>query len=171
MILNSFGSKDYFPIQSINQGTMLQRTGHMLEIKDTPVFTYLVYQRDLNTDVDTLKKEIGNILFNLAPDKDVVLDMSNIKNISSSEIGIIVKVRNQCNGRNRIIRVVANPMLKKMLDSTGMSKLSDLLIYETREQFAEELKKLIPPIKKRTMGAASACLFNRFSLRWPSQKP
>jgi anti-anti-sigma regulatory factor len=125
------------------------------EKKDTSIFTYLFYKREHSGDFEAIKRELLILTSKLSDGKDIILDLSSLSTISSVEIGFVARIINTLKGSTRQLRIVANGQIKRMLDSTGITKLPNLIIYETREQFVEEIKKIAPHENPATQNSNS----------------
>ena len=112
-----------------------------ISVKDSGTFIYINYHRQEYKDSDRLKRTLSNQSSALAK-KDVILDVSSCNSFTSPEIGSVVRLLGDFKDTPRYLRLVINPEIKKALESTGVISLPNLVLYETKEQFVEELKKL-----------------------------
>ena len=103
---------------------------------------YISYHRQEFRDAEQLKRMLGNQTSALAAaDKDVVVDFSTCNSITSPEIGALARVLQAFENTSRYLRVVTNPEVKQSLESTNLTKMQNLVLYDNQQQFIEEVKK------------------------------
>ena len=108
----------------------------------TEQFIYLRYVRKEYKDFSLFKRELENMLSSTVGDRDVVVDFSGSVGISSSEIGLLVRLINKFRGTARYLRVVGTEQITKTLKSTNIHKLENLTIYNDQREFVEQVKKI-----------------------------
>ncbi|MBD3321815.1 MAG: hypothetical protein GF350_12030 [Chitinivibrionales bacterium] len=113
-----------------------------IEKTDTPQFTYLRYQRDGHRDYEKMKQELSCFSSKLSEPKDIVLDLSYLNNISSPEIGAIVRLASDLKGTGRYLRLIPSSQIKGVIDSSNIGRLEHLVVYNDRKVFVNHLKKL-----------------------------
>ena len=115
-----------------------------IKVSEHEQLVYVSYQRQEFKDSDQLKRILGNQTSPLI-EKDVVVDFSGCNCLTSPEIGAVARLLQAFQGSTRYLRIVTNPDVKKMLESTNVTRLSNLVIYDNQQQFIEEVKKSAKP--------------------------
>ena len=110
--------------------------------KVTDHFTYISYTRESYNDVTGFKRALENLLGKTAADRDVVVDLSASSGVSSSEIGLLIRLLNSFKGTARFLRIVGNEQITKTLLLTKIDKLGNLVIYKDQEEFVKKVKEL-----------------------------
>jgi len=113
-----------------------------LKKRTTEQFIYVNYQRDNYKDFNDYKRELENMLSTTVGDRDVVIDFTGSSGVSSSEIGMLVRLINKFKGTARFVRVVGNEFVTKMLKSTNIQKLDNFLLYDNQKAFVDQVKKV-----------------------------
>lgn len=111
--------------------------------KVTKEFIYLTYVRENIKDHDRLKNELENSQSVENKDLDVIIDFSKCDTISSSEIGLLVRLANRFRNTSRFLRIIVNQTLNTILESTNLHRLTNLTIFPDKESFVEALKNRI----------------------------
>lgn len=114
-----------------------------LKKKTNNQFVYLSYVRESHQDFKRFKRELENIANTVVSSKDVVIDFTGSNEISSSEIGIMVRVLNKFQHTPRFLRIVGNERILKTLESTNIHNLDNLSLYQDQKSFFDELKRII----------------------------
>lgn len=105
-------------------------------------FIYLNYVREDIHDFNRLKRELENMLSVVAGDRDVVIDFTGCSGISSSEIGLLVRLINHFKKTARFVRIVGSDKITATLKTTNIHTLPNFMIYESQKAFLDEIKKL-----------------------------
>ena len=108
----------------------------------TDQFIYLRYVRKEYKDFSYFKRELENMLSSSVGDRDVVVDFTSSTGITSSEIGLLVRLINKFKGTARFLRIVGTEQITKTLKSTCIDKLENLTIYTDQKEFVEQVKKI-----------------------------
>jgi anti-anti-sigma regulatory factor len=112
-----------------------------LKKNDYPQFVYLWYNRQNFRDYERLKRAIESELALAGSVRDIVVDLTPCNGLTSSELGVLVRAANHVRGSERFIRLLTNARVKETLESTNLSKLESLVVYEGQKQFIEQVKK------------------------------
>ena len=108
----------------------------------TDQFIYLRYIRKEYKDFSHFKRELENMLSSSVGDRVVVVDFTGSTGITSSEIGLLVRLINKFKGTARFLRIVGTEQITKTLKSTNVHKLENLTIYTDQKEFVEQVKKI-----------------------------
>ena len=108
----------------------------------TEQFIYLRYVRKEYKDFSYFKRELENMLSSSVGNRDVVVDFTGSTGITSSEIGLLVRLTNKFKGTARFLRIVGTEQITKTLKSTNVHKLENLTIYTDQKEFVEQVKKV-----------------------------
>jgi hypothetical protein len=114
-----------------------------IEKSEKDHFVYITYARQGYKDIDQFRVMMSNILSDRASEKDIVIDFGVSKYLTSPEIGAMVRLANGLVGSSRIVRVIPSESLYKQLLSINLTKLEHFTVYKDRQEFAEQLKKML----------------------------
>lgn len=105
-------------------------------------FIYLHFIREDYKDFTLFKRELENMLSQSVGDRDIVIDFTGSSGITSSEIGLLVRLINHFQGTARFLRIVGTEKTIATLKSTNIQNLENFMIYEDQKAFLDEVKKL-----------------------------
>ncbi len=105
-------------------------------------FVYLSYVREDHKDFIHFKRELENMLSLEIGNKDVVVDFTGSDGVTSSEIGLLVRLTNTFQKSARYVRIVGDEKVVNTLKSTNIQDLKNFMIYNNQQAFFDELKKL-----------------------------
>lgn len=112
-----------------------------VEKKEFPLYTYIRYTRGEPQDVDRFKIELGNLGTYLSAMKDILIDLSESRNLTSSEINAMVRLVKICDNTTRVVRVITNMEVRRTVDSLNLRKLPHMVFYDSLIDFQIEWKK------------------------------
>lgn len=107
-------------------------------------FSYIAYRREGYKDAENFRRQLESELAEPASMKDIVVDFTGFKVLSSSEIGALVRVLNRLQGTTRSLRIVVTPSIGKTLESTNLARLPNLVIYPDQEAFLASVQRSPP---------------------------
>jgi hypothetical protein len=113
-----------------------------LEKTEHAQFIYITYSRQGYKDVEQFRITLSSLMSDRTSEKDIVIDFGTSKLLTSPEIGSVVRLAQGIAGTSRFLRVIPGEGLYKQLTALNLTHLSHLAIYKTREDFAEQLKKM-----------------------------
>jgi|GEM_PF-2041907 len=105
-------------------------------------FVYINYHRQEFKDSERLKRILMNQASAFAT-KDVVVDFASCSSLTSPEIGSLARLLKIFEGTHRFLRIVTNPAVKKILESTNIVTLSNCVLYDSQRQFIDEVQKAV----------------------------
>lgn len=110
-------------------------------------FVYLSYQRESYKDFEQFKRELDNSASLNYESKDIIVDFTGSSSVTSPEIGELVRLLKTLQGSPRFLRIITTPPIRKILTSTNLDKLGNLVMYESQKEFVSQLKKSLGPKK------------------------
>jgi hypothetical protein len=113
-----------------------------LEVNEKDRYIFITYARRGFADVEQFKTLLSSLKIRDAKAKDVILDLTACKVLTSPEIGAIVWLSNNLLASPRIVRIVPSEELFKQLSSINIPKLANCCLYKNRKEFEEQLKSL-----------------------------
>jgi hypothetical protein len=111
-----------------------------LEVNEKERYIFITYARRGFADVEQFKAMLSSIKIRDAQAKDVILDLSSCRVLTSPEIGAIVWLSNTLSASPRIIRIIPSEELFKQLSSINIPKLANCCLYKNRKDFEEQIK-------------------------------
>ncbi|MBD3393632.1 MAG: hypothetical protein GF418_15945 [Chitinivibrionales bacterium] len=109
-------------------------------VSENERFIYVRYHRQEFRDSDQFKRVLSNQASALAG-KDVVVDLSTCNSLTSPEIGAMARLLQAFQGSPRFLRILPNEEVKRALESTNITKMDNLVMYDGQKQFVEEVKR------------------------------
>jgi hypothetical protein len=113
-----------------------------MEKSEKDHFIYVTYSRQGFKDVNHFRTAMAVLASDKTSEKDIVIDFGNTKYLTSPEIGSMVRLANGLVGSSRILRVIPCEGLYRQLSSLNLTKLDHFAVYQNRDDFAEQLKKM-----------------------------
>jgi hypothetical protein len=114
-----------------------------LEKTEKEKFTLLTYYRKGIEDVEIFKRTLASLAFYKEEKKDIIIDLSLCKMLTSTEIGAMVRLANQLKGSLCILRIISSDELYKQFESIKLTQLEHLCIYKNKEEFKKNLTNKI----------------------------
>jgi len=116
---------------------------------ETPKYTYILYVRQDNEDMAKLKKALNNLTGGAHTEgtKDIIIDFSSTIPIYSTELGAIVIASKRIKTFKRNIIMLVRSDVKKMITSTNIENLKNLIIRENNYDKTAEIPAAAPPEK------------------------
>jgi anti-anti-sigma regulatory factor len=113
-----------------------------MPIKITPYqyFVYVSYEKNAEDEVNKFKNALSELTQTLSHEKDVVIDVSRCELLGSFELGAIAKVLSCVGKSKRFLRVITNPAIKKLLETTAFTRGKEFCMYENIQAFLDEVK-------------------------------
>jgi hypothetical protein len=111
-----------------------------LERSEKEKYVYFTYTRQSYKDVDQFKSALAAEMSVFKSEKDIIIDFGVCKYLTSPEIGTLVRLANGLKGSLRIVRVIPCDELHRQLSSINLTALEHLIVYKSREEFADQLK-------------------------------
>lgn len=112
-----------------------------VELKDNPLFYYVIYKKEDSSDLDKLKNILGNISGISTIIKDVAIDFTGSQYILSAEIGAVVRLMITLEKKKCKVMLIVSPEIKKFILTTNLQISSTLEIYEGHKPFFEMANK------------------------------
>ena len=103
---------------------------------------YFSYVKETQKEFDEFKKELIRVSSTslIETMRDIVVDFSGSKGITSLEIGVLVHVIKAITGTTRMLRLILPPDIKKVLSATKFLTLNNLITYDNQKVFFEEFR-------------------------------
>lgn len=111
-----------------------------IDKKETEHLVYISYSRAGYKDVEDFKRELGNLSSLTFSKKDVVVDCTSCKYMTSTEIGAFIRLVNILSKTERFLRLIPSPELYKTMISINLQNLEHLVIYKDKKAFVDQLK-------------------------------
>jgi hypothetical protein len=111
-----------------------------LEISEKPLFIYLSYIRVAFDDTERLKRELNKLLLHPSITKDIVVNVTGCKILTSPELGALAKFAKTLARTSRFVRIIPNAQIYKTMVSMNMHHIENMHIYENKEAFIEQIK-------------------------------
>jgi len=108
---------------------------------ETPKYHYILYVKKSSTDLNKLKTTLNSLTSGINTEaKDIVVDFNGSKLIYSNEIGVLIHAVKNLGGSQRRLIVITTPTIKKIIDSTNMPKVHNL-VFDVNEEVEESLSE------------------------------
>lgn len=104
-------------------------------------FTFVMYKRSKMEDYQEFKRICDNLAHDSVPLTDIIIDFGDSKGIVSTEVGLLVRLLRKMKGSACALRIIGGPPIRKVLTSTNIDKLSNIVVYESKEVFFSQLKR------------------------------
>lgn len=101
---------------------------------------YISYIRESFKEFEQFKNILANSGSLSENEKDIVIDLTGTSYISSPEIGAIIRLVKRLQGTRRFLHIIATPSIKKVLDSTNVNRIKNLVIYQGQQEFKQKMK-------------------------------
>lgn len=111
-----------------------------VELKDNPLFYYIVYKKETPGDLEQLKTYFGNITGLSTNSKDVAIDFTGSQYIVSSEIGAVVRLMVALEKQGYKVMLIVSPEIKRFILTTNLQKSSNLEVYEGHRSFFSKMR-------------------------------
>jgi anti-anti-sigma regulatory factor len=98
------------------------------KVTDTDKATHIKYARGNIVETSVIRQRIEE-LEKSGVQHHIVLDFLTLSNITSFEIGIIIRLRNAAKKAEKLLFVAVRPPVKSMLEKTALTKLDGIHIY------------------------------------------
>ncbi len=103
-------------------------------------FIYISYCRDNYKELTHFKTLLANSGSLSEGNKDIVIDLSGSDFISSPELGAIIRLLKRLQGSRRCLRIIAGPTVKKLMNTTNVSRIKNMVVYEGQKDFKRRMK-------------------------------
>jgi hypothetical protein len=111
-----------------------------IDKKESEHLVFISYARSGYKDVEDFKRVLGNLSSPIVSGKDVVVDCSSCKYMTSPEIGALVRLANDFQKTKRFLRIIPSEEFHKTLLSINLQYLEHLIIYKSKKAFTDHLK-------------------------------
>jgi hypothetical protein len=111
-----------------------------IDKKETEHLVFISYSRSGYKDIEEFKRELNNLSSSTLSGKDIVVDCSSCKYMTSPEIGALIRLVNNFQKTERFLRIIPSEELYKTLKSINLQNLEHLVIYENKKAFTDHLK-------------------------------
>ena len=101
---------------------------------------YLAYNREAAKDFDNFKREVVNATSVTSAQKDLVIDLTGSSTVTSPELGILIRILQNFKDSTRSLRIITTPEIRRIIDSTNISRLKNLVLYDDQKSFFSQLK-------------------------------
>lgn len=102
-------------------------------------YLYVTYARESQKDFDLFRNTLADAADAKSVPGDVVIDMTEAGAIYSSELGLIAGLVEKLRGTSRYVHLIASPVIRDTVDSTGIDKLSHLSLHRDKASFLDTL--------------------------------
>jgi len=102
---------------------------------------YIRYSREGNSDIQQFKIIMSCIKKKIRPEMNIVIDFRESRDISSGEIGSIVRLATSLEASSTFLYIIACEELYDQLTSINLTHLDHLSVCKNRQDFTDHLEK------------------------------
>ena len=107
----------------------------------TQHFIYFRYCRRGAEDVAHLRKETEDMMPLLSEHRNVVLDLTALRSVNSSEINQFMLLARRLMDCRGTLHIIPGPEVKHIVQSLGVAKLGHVTIHDCVQAFSESIKR------------------------------